>query len=639
MEPRDRLRTVSPREPGFLDRLKAALPSGRGPVFSQESLTEINDQIVKLTNQLMGRTPSAPEDAILEAVQRFAQEPRFKDSRDALLVSLGCDRSVGTARYRLIEDVSRFPAVLAGVDRFRKHVFVFKDCYKGLLDTYLVYHPEARGCSPKARPNWESLRTWLDRGVTDIREPGELEEEWVIELAAHPELFSESPVQSFGRELLEGDEGAFLKFQKALGISEASWLLEQLVLAQIRAAGESRSGVAAHLSKLLHLLEALGRRNPPIFNSGLAELLTYYHAQSASTPSLELRDFLLDAWGAPDERAQGWMLVSEGPLEMARSWFNLHVMQQFFNVLAKEGKLEKRENRVKRERRLNFWEKYADVVSEVRFALGPHARTSTDERMVDVLRLMSGLTLELQGGGKRENNAFIMKFGEWVVVEFGVEGNACFIYRSSDVPFERGDTCVSAQAIRNHIDTASGYSSRGPVRRIHASSGGREWEEIFKDELEKRGIFQQRPSTPRSSAQRWVPRSQSTTATQVETKVNRPAMEDSRRPVSSSATQSTASSGGEGSWRRPIDGFTSLQAKSAEATDISQSEPLVRLPFGKDQERQLFAQCRRMGIEVKDMRDRQGNLWIVLDKPEDSRLTPLLKSYGFKYRPGRGWWH
>ncbi|WP_183162078.1 EH signature domain-containing protein [Burkholderia pseudomallei] len=624
-------------------------------------MTELQRQIEELTRQIMGRTPSAPEDAILEAVQRFAQEPRFRDSRDALLVSLGCDRPIGKTHYRLIEDVSRFPLVLTGVDRFRKHLFVFKDCYKGLLDTYLVYHPETKGGSPKARPNWESLRTWLESGIQEIRDPGELEEEWVLELVAHPELFSEEPVESFGRELLENDDGTFLIFQRALGISEASWLIEQLVLAQIHAAGKSRAGVAFYLLKLLPLLEPLGKRNPPVFDLGLTELLKYYHAQSKDTPSIELRDFLLEAWGPPDKTAKGWMLVPEDPFRMAESWFKRHIIQQFFKVLAKEGELEEHDKRLKRKRRLEFWEQYADVVGPVKFALGPHARTSTDERMVAVLELMSGLTLELQGGGDRQNNAFIMRFGEWVVVEFGLENNACFIYRASDVPFERGDTCVSAQAIRHHINTSSGYSSRGPVRLVHVDSGGRTWEETFTDEMQKRGIFCQRQTPARSTTTRWVPKSQSGTGmTQVETDSRLRQIDELGRNASSATTSSAAGSATDnGTGRRPND-FISLHKKDGVPMPSS-DEPVVRSPFGKtgnaqsgttdsaarppahrltsQQETGVKALCGRLGIAWEDFRSKNGNLWVYHDWPHDSRITPQLKQWGFSYRQGKGWWY
>jgi hypothetical protein len=642
----------------FLQTLQKALPSnGDGPLFPLDPLTEIKAQIDELTRQLKERTPRAPEDAILEAVERFVQHPRFRDSRDALLVTLGCDRPVGAKRYRLIEDDARFPAILVGVDRFRRHLFVFKDCYKGLLDTYLGYHPEMKGGSPKAKPNWESLRAWLKTGISDIRDPEGLEEGWVVELVARPELFSDKPVQTFGREILDGDEGAFLQFQCALAIPETSWLMEQLVLAQIRAAGESRAGVAAYVPKLLRLLETLSGRNPPVFNLGLTELLTYYQAQSGGTPHLELRDFSVGFWGNPvDEKdSSGWVHVPEKPREMVESWVKLHIIQQFFNVLAKQGNLEENKVREKRQRRLKFWEQYADVVGDVKFALGPHARTSTDRRMVEVLELMAGLTLDLQGGGDRQNNAFIMRFGDWVVVEFGLENNACFFYRASDLPFERGDSYVSAQAIRNHI-TSSSYSQRGAIRLVHHDSGGRTWEENFTFEMEKRGIFRQRKPSGASanSTARWTSRFHpDSRMVQVEanSRAQQPAGKHSSVEPSETATRAhaggantAATSNMDGqsssttSWRTSVDRFVSAHANSANTSTSATSDPIFRLPFGPTQEKSLRELCRKLDIQVLDMRERGSYLWIALDKDEDTRLTPLLKSYGFKYRPGRGWY-
>jgi len=645
---------------GSLDQLRAKLPRERGPVFPQERLTELERQIEELTVQLKGRTPSAPEDAIREAVERFIDEPRFRDSRDALLVALGCDRPVGTKHYRLIEDITRFPAILVGVDRFRKHLFVFKDCYKGLLDTYLGYHPETKGGSRKAKPNWDSLRAWLNSGMTDIRDPEGLEEEWVLELVAHPELFSDRPVEAFGHQMLDGEKGVFLQFQRALGIQQTSWLMEQLVLAQIRAAGDSKAGIVAYTPKLLVLLEMLGGQNPPVFNRGLAELLTFYCAQTDGAVHSELRDFSLNFWGNPllDEDGNGWVFVPHEPREMVKKWFKRHVIQQFFNVLTRQGELEERDAREKRKRRLNFWVQYADIVGDVKFALGPHARKDTDARMVEVLEMMKGMTLDLDGGGDRQNNAFIMRFGDWVVVEFGLENNACFVYRASDVPFEGGDTRVSAQSIRNHINN-SAYQSRGPIRRVHKDVGGRTWEEIFTVELEKRGILLRRStgSTSVGTATRWAPQIQAgTRMSQVETRPSQPHA-TTRSPVTPSpATTSQVATGpapsmshaaasgaatrviGTASWRDPALQPPLGQKAVSTTSSSTASGPVVRLPFGPKQEKELLALCRKLDILVLDMRERGSYLWIALDKDEDTRLTPLLKSYGFNYRPGRGWY-
>jgi hypothetical protein len=57
------------------------------------------------------------------------------------------------------------------------------------------------------------------------------------------------------------------------------------------------------------------------------------------------------------------------------------------------------------------------------------------------------------------------------------------------------------------------------------------------------------------------------------------------------------------------------------------------------QEQGIHALCGRLGIACEDLRSKNGNLWVFHDTPEDSRITPQLTQWGFRYRPGKGWWY
>jgi hypothetical protein len=645
----------------YLNLLRSRLPRGRGQVFAQDPLTELEEQATALTTVLNGRTPTADTDEIADAVDRFTQELRFRHSKDALLVCLGCDMPVGKRKYRLIEDETTFPAVLSGVDPFRKHPQAFRDCYRGLLDAYLGYHPGAKSGSPKAWPNWTQLRHWLSTGVRDVRD-SDFEEEWVAHLGARPELFSENPVDSFGERLLEDDDTEFLNFTRALAISKDSWFMEMRVFAEIRAAAASRRGIEPYLPRLQALLLDVVSQNPELFNQALAEVINHYHAQSADGAVHEdLRDLTQDYWGNPlnDDSAGGWSLVDGDALDMVRKWFARHVIEQFFSVLAKQSEFEDKEKRKKRQRRLQYWVQYAEVAGNVKFALGPHARTDDDPRMRKVLASIKNLTMSLNGGGDRQNNAFIMRFGEWVVVEFGLESNACFIYRASDLPFDREDRSISTQDIKSHIQN-SAFAANGPMRLEHRDSyyGDRTWEEDFTKELERRGITLNRSTTKRPRA-RWTPQVQNSTRPTVaqtqsaqfatgrsssasaasrilslDTAPLRPTQVEIPRPsqveVPSGLTQVET---------RPsshIEALSQMTQVETRRTSAARNSAPV---FGDKEERELIAFCRRFSIPVRDMREREGNLWVVHDSEADSRLTVLLNKYGFNYRPGKGWWY
>jgi len=42
-------------------------------------------------------------------------------------------------------------------------------------------------------------------------------------------------------------------------------------------------------------------------------------------------------------------------------------------------------------------------------------------------------------------------------------------------------------------------------------------------------------------------------------------------------------------------------------------------------------------LRIEDLRDRNGNLWVLTDDT-DEYVSSQLRSWGFAYRSGRGWW-
>jgi len=73
----------------------------------------------------------------------------------------------------------------------------------------------------------------------------------------------------------------------------------------------------------------------------------------------------------------------------------------------------------------------------------------------------------LDGQGSPYNNAFIMKIGSFMVVEFGVTGNATYVYNAQDLKLDsmRRDVAIHALKARNHV-----------ARLIHKKA---DWEASF----------------------------------------------------------------------------------------------------------------------------------------------------------------
>lgn len=599
----------------LLEEIRRKLARGPKPIVGESPLTELDRQERELAKQIREKRPVPPPiDLVIEAIELFRETRRLANSRQARLVALGCAEPVGRMRYRLIEDGECFGYVLKGVESFRNHRVTFRNCYQGLLDAYLDYHPDNKGSLPEGRPNWEALRRWLEGNISDIRERNGIDEDWVTEVAAHPDVFSESPVARFGEEALRGHQESFLLFRKALGIKDSSWIIDQLVLEQVHAAGRfSGSEFRHYLPGLIRLLGTVSADNKTLFNKALAQILTYYHAKPPLAAHKALQDFTVLHWGNPwlKRNNSGWVLVSEPVRTMVSSWLKLHYIQHFFSVLAQEGKSDPR--------RLKFWEKYYEAVGTVTFALGPQTRWSTDPDMVHARKLMDGLIVDLVGNGASNNNAFIMQFGEWVVVEFGQKGNACFFFKASDLPFELTRD-VSVPAVKNHIHGDSD-SSRAPVRRTHRDLIGADWETIFQRVLGARGIF---PGKPSVSSQLGA-RGTSASATQ-EAQPRSSQIRNDAPPVQQVETRATQSQ----------------QASNGTNGQASSTTPVSRMRAHRltpQQEAGVKALCGRLGIKYEDFRDKNGNLWVFHDWPRDSRITPQLNEWGFTYRPGKGWWY
>ena len=70
------------------------------------------------------------------------------------------------------------------------------------------------------------------------------------------------------------------------------------------------------------------------------------------------------------------------------------------------------------------------------FALGPHARQHREKNFKEFRKRAHGRLLVLESPGKAQNNAFLMRIGGSMIVEFGATGNACFVFNMDRLPFD-----------------------------------------------------------------------------------------------------------------------------------------------------------------------------------------------------------
>jgi len=466
----------------------------------------------------------------------------------------------------------------------------FRRCYHGLLHSYLQYDPEDDDSKPIGKRNWGSLRSYLHQRASNIRAPGIAEPEWIAAISANRELLTEQPCASYANAALEGDVRRFEDVCRSLDIVGNWWLIRQFVLAQIKAAAAQ---IDSRFRNLLPKLEAMLEQHEYFLGDGLAALLERYGTSEPLELDENLRDFAVKHWGNPWLKLNDkkWGRVSASTRQMVTGWLKLKFIQKFFSLLAEDG--------VNDQRRLEFWLGYVDHISDMHFALGNDAMYSASPDFKQLRVEMAGRLLHLSAGGPPSNNAFIMRIGRHVVVEFGETGNACFVFDGRrDLPFNLNGRYV-------HGSTELKDKSR-VARLLHIDRSHARWETTFKSEL--RPLLGVVPDlTPRHSQTHASPRPTSTARPPVETRGSAPISPDAASPTATS--------------RNPV--------------SSSGVRNFLVIPSFSETAFKAFVEERT--LECADRRPQGGALWVFVD-PADTDNTRQLKAWAFRYSQGKGWW-
>jgi hypothetical protein len=437
-----------------------------------------------------------PIDLIIEALFRFSRTSTLTGFREAQLVCYGCIESFGQEKLRLIDDVRLFPKLLTAIGQYRSRPLAFRRCYRGLLSGYLGVDPDAPSTPRPARQNWQLLRNYLRDHLHEIQSTG-FEPDWVGAIIGHENLLADDPCSRYGSSLLDGDASEFEEAKRKLDISNASWIITRLVVGQLDSTcSQNDSKFTHHVPRLLALLNEYR----VVLDRGLSAILERYHRCEGAPANNALRDFAVTHWGNPwlSSNSGRWLRISQPARQMVVDWLKLDFIRQFFSLLAEHSANDKR--------RLKFWERYHKSIDDMYFALGSHARNNQSRDFIGLRKKMAGRVLDLNAGGSPRNNAFIMRMGDYIAVEFGVSGNACFIFERRSLPFDLDQKAVngdrSALKHENHAE-----------RLLHIDTGTARWEQTFEQKL--RGLINVRAdeaAAPRSSSETRQHRDQRVTA-------------------------------------------------------------------------------------------------------------------------------
>lgn len=541
--------------------LTPAVEEGARPMSSHDG---IDDVIENMMTRAKGRSPSrVPEDIQLDAVRRFWQCQEVQGFRDAYLLSWGLCLPHRPHGQCILEDQPRLKCVLDGVDSWQSRPSAFRRCYHGLIKSYFTYDALSESSPIVGRNNWKLLRDYLRKNVSHIHDT-RLNPDWVETASGNQQLFGEQPCDPYAETLLRGDSSAIDRLCEHLGIDKASWFLRELVLAQINKATQlSDQHFRPLLPRLLDLLSA----NEVLRDRGMILILDRY-ARVDGIPPLHqgLRNNAVDWWGNPwlPSNESRWGGVRPKVRAMVADWLKLEFIETFFTKLADDG--------LGDPRRLNFWKRYVKAIDQIEFALGTFARSSNDQDFVVLRKKMTGLLRELDAPGA--NNAFIMRMGPLVAVEFSGMGNALYGYDARQpVPFNTTQMLHLDVNGRNSLkDKRSSIIQLYHKDGIH---GWDKWESMFEATFrEKFGI----------------------------------------NPLTETLLK-----------RNPASSVNS----SASSADFRGLEPYSRAA--------LERLSRAHGISVEDLTERGGSLWVRADDSKKA-INDKLLHWSFRYKSGKGWW-
>jgi hypothetical protein len=452
-----------------IDRLQQAIVQALNVALESPQIPKVlTEQLKALEGALSGAgAGQPPRDRMREAIEHFRRTGEVGTLGNTRLICYGCADRFAPTEPPLIEELRSFPILLRSVDDYFEEPRAFRRCYRGLLRAYFAYDGDGDTTPANGRENWRELRSYLSRKRIAVRVAG-FQQEWAEALEANINLLTDDPVSRYAKNLLNGDAEEVNQIKARLEIQGGSWLMRRLILAQIlEGTRESDRGFRARTERLLALLEG----HSLLENEGLALILERYARIRSPEQHPALRDCAIRTWGNPTFRRHSpeWSRVSETTKQMIAAWATLDIIREFFEVLSDDRRTD--------QRRLKFWQRYHEQIEDMYFALGSAALYGRDPDRQRVRKKMGDRLLVLKSGGTPSNNAFIMLMGDIAVVEFGVKGNACYIYKRSDLPFSlRGDVSGDGLKSRNHLE------------RLTHMDGHQTWEEKFGAALAIRGV-------------------------------------------------------------------------------------------------------------------------------------------------------
>lgn len=468
-------------------------------------------------------------------------------------------------------------------------------CMQMLLMGYWTFRPGE--AEPAAAEGWTVLRAWLRKALDKCsaslgKKPG-----WFETLRSHQNLLGENPCHRYGAGLLAGDASELEAAVEGLGISLDSWVQEEAALAQIKAAvALPHDRFRAMMPSLVDLATDKGaiRLSPGLKTRCVATLVSRYSCCPDRPEHMALRDAAVAIVGNPWLRRASWdaSVTDESgkpdnaAREMVNGWLKRRLISDFFELLSADGAGDTR--------RLEYWLRFEPYIEDMWFALGSDAQYARGESFNDFRQRARGRLLNLEGTAA-DNNAFVMRIGEYLAVEFGAKGNAFYMYRWGELP-ERLERLLTSGLARPRVSTILlKWNQNGRLIHKDSASRGESWEQKFDSSICP--LIGRRPDKPPA----------------------RLGQKPAARPVKHA---------------EPVRRVIKADPASRERVPAQIHTTALGGTFSQF-EWDMFRM--NYGFKIMDNRKNRGALW-VLEESLPEEIEAQLSAWGFRLKPGKGWW-
>ena len=445
------------------------------PVSTSLESPQAIKTLQKINQELDGISSTPPTASIAQVVAAYRRSQKVASFHDLKYVCYGaairtqdgwCVLGDDQLRDKLLADVER-------IDESRRRI----KCFQALLSSYFAFARYDEQTPKAAQVGWETLRDWLARQRAQFQRDGANKKlrlpGWFTVLTKHENLLTNKPCDRYGADMLRDDSSSVEEARQGLGIPSDSCVMEETILSQMKAAvALGDDPFKTHLDPLLKLV--LGQTEMKVSDllkrRAIALLISRYARCVGKPEQPALRDAAVAVIGNPWLKRTTWdawvKIASEQPddeaREMVNGWLTRQLITDFFELLSADGQAD--------QRRLNYWLRFVPVIEGTPWlALGPDAMRNNSQPYRELRKRAKGRLLRLENPGASSNNAFIMKMGEWLIVEFGMTGNACYVYPATPMPFSLGGVAISLHDLKDR--------SRGDWLRH--KDGLNSWESTF----------------------------------------------------------------------------------------------------------------------------------------------------------------